>query len=229
MFTVRGSTGVLVCRLDPSGNPVGLRPPARRVRRSRYSAAASWPQAPSISRPRVSRTVTGMPWCSRRRTKARSSSGREAVHFEPGGGVERDQVDVHELVPEELAEQVGPPLLVVDVLDQGVLDGDAALGLRRVVPGGVEDLGHLPPGVDRHQGVKQLVVGSVQGQRQRQSRSSSSGACRDSASVTGRPSAASLPIAGTSPTVETVTPRAEMPRPPGEGSVIRRTAPITAL
>src|SRR6202021_991826 len=49
--------------------------------------AASWPQAPSISRPRVSRTVTGTPWDSRRRTNSRCAPGREAVHFEPGVGL----------------------------------------------------------------------------------------------------------------------------------------------
>ena len=56
------------------------------------------------------------------------------------------------------------------------------------------------------------------------SRSSSSGACRDTASVTEKPSSASLRIAWVSPTVETVTPRCEMPKPPGTGSQIRRTA-----
>ena len=60
-------------------------------------------------------------------------------------------------------------------------------------------------------------------------RSSSSGACRLSASVTGMPSSASCLIRGTSPTVETVTPRADMPSPSGAGSVSRRTAPMTAL
>ena len=49
--------------------------------------AASWPQAPSISRPRVSRTVVGMPLASRRRTNSRSSAGSEAVHFDPGVGL----------------------------------------------------------------------------------------------------------------------------------------------
>jgi len=61
------------------------------------------------------------------------------------------------------------------------------------------------------------------------SRSSSSGACRLSASVTGMPSAASLSIAGTSPTVDIVMPRALMPRPSGAGSVSRRIAPIAAF
>ena len=50
-------------------------------------SAASWPQAPSISRPRVSRTVVGMPLASSRRTNSRSSAGSDAVHFEPGVGL----------------------------------------------------------------------------------------------------------------------------------------------
>ena len=49
--------------------------------------AASWPQAPSISRPRVSRTVTGTPCASRRRTNSRCAAGRDAVHFDPGVGL----------------------------------------------------------------------------------------------------------------------------------------------
>ena len=48
-------------------------------------------------------------------------------------------------------------------------------------------------------------------------RSSSSGACRLSASVTGMPSSASCLIRGTSPTVETVTPRARHAEPVGRG------------
>ncbi len=62
----------------------------------------------------------------------------------------------------------------------------------------------------------------------RVSRSSSSGACRLTASVTGSPSVASRWIAGTRPTVETVMWRAEMPSPSGAGSVMRRRAPSTA-
>ena len=73
-----------------------------------------------------------------------------------------------------------------------------------VVPGGLDRLGDRPAGVDRHQLVAQLVVGRVQA---------------DSASVTGMPSSASWRIRGTSPTVETVTPRADMPSPSGAGSV----------
>ena len=66
----------------------------------------------------------------------------------------------------EAAEQVCTPFLVVDVLDQGVLDGDATLGLRGVVPRSLDRLGDREAGVDRHQLVAQLVVGRVQAQGQ---------------------------------------------------------------
>ena len=47
---------------------------------------AANPQAPSISRPLVSRTVTATPCSCKIRTNAASASGREAVHFDPGVG-----------------------------------------------------------------------------------------------------------------------------------------------
>ena len=93
--------GVAVGTAQPGGQ-VGLRPAPRRAagrgrlspragsiapgqgKPLRPSAAASWPQAPSISRPRVSRTVVGMPWASQppdelalvRRVARRSTSSR---------------------------------------------------------------------------------------------------------------------------------------------------------
>src|SRR4051794_12886704 len=80
-----------------------------------------------------------------------------------GRGVERDQVDVHEVTRQQRAEQVRPPGLVVDVPDQRVLDRDPAAGGRGVGPGPLEHLGDLPPAVDRHQRVAQFVVRGVQG------------------------------------------------------------------
>jgi hypothetical protein len=50
------------------------------------TVAASWPQAPSISRPRVSLTVTATPWAAIRSANSSPAPGREAVHFEPGVG-----------------------------------------------------------------------------------------------------------------------------------------------
>ena len=60
-------------------------------------------------------------------------------------------------------------------------------------------------------------------------RSSSSGACRDSASVRGSPSPLSLRIAGTRPTVDTVMLRADIPMPSGTGAISWRIVPMTAL
>lgn len=61
------------------------------------------------------------------------------------------------------------------------------------------------------------------------SRSSSSGACSETASRHLKPSSANRSIAGTSPTVETVIPRCDSPSPSGSGSVSRRIAPTTRL
>ena len=117
-----------------SSTPSRRRPRSSADRVPQDSVAASWPQAPSISRPRVSRTVVGMPFASSRRTNSRSSAGSDAVHFEPGRRVERDQVDVDPapvaVREQHVGEQVGPPGLVVDAAHHGVLDGDPALGGR---------------------------------------------------------------------------------------------------
>src|SRR5690606_32204234 len=51
------------------------------------SSAASCPHAPSMSLPRVSRTVVGTPWPRRVATNSASTSGSLAVHFEPGVGL----------------------------------------------------------------------------------------------------------------------------------------------
>ena len=101
------------------------RPAARVAPDAQAVAAASWPQAPSISWPRVSRTVVGMPCARSRSTNCCSSPGREAVHFEPGVGLSGIRLTCTQPRPravQHVAEQVGPPGLVVDVADQGVLD-----------------------------------------------------------------------------------------------------------
>src|SRR5580704_3089326 len=84
----------------------------------------------------------------------------------PGGGVERDQVDVREPPGQQRAQPVGPPGLVVDVPDQGVLDRDAAAGGRGVVPGGGQHLLNIPPLVYRDECVAQFVVRGMQGHGQ---------------------------------------------------------------
>src|SRR5262249_59002631 len=59
--------------------------------RERYrSAAASWPQAAAISRPRVSRTVHDTPAAMTRRTNSRSAGLGGASHLLPGVRVTRD-------------------------------------------------------------------------------------------------------------------------------------------
>ena len=58
----------------------------RRIARTSDSSAASCPHAPSISLPRVSRTVVGMPCARKRATNSASTAGPLAVHFEPGTG-----------------------------------------------------------------------------------------------------------------------------------------------
>jgi hypothetical protein len=73
---------------------------------------------------------------------------------------------VRQPVGQQLAEQVGAERLVVDVADERVLDGVPAAGAAGVVVGGGEHLGDVPAGVDRHQGVAQLVVGGVQADRE---------------------------------------------------------------
>src|SRR5262249_47330033 len=51
------------------------------------SLAASWPQAPSISRPRVSRTVAATPAARSRRMNSRSTGFGLASHLLPGVGL----------------------------------------------------------------------------------------------------------------------------------------------
>src|ERR1700742_4900535 len=53
----------------------------------------------------------------------------------PPGRVERDQVDVGQVAGQQVAEQVRPPGLVVDVADQRVLDGNPAAGCLCGTPG----------------------------------------------------------------------------------------------
>ena len=55
--------------------------------RLRHSLAASWPHAPSISRPRVSRTVVATPASRSRRTNSRSTGLGLASHLLPGVGL----------------------------------------------------------------------------------------------------------------------------------------------
>ena len=134
---------------------VGRNQCGSRLAQASATVAASCPHAPSISRPRVSRTVVGTPFASSRRTNSRSSSEPRCRPLGPRRRIERDQVDVHpapvSIGPEYVGQHVGTPGLVVDVLDQRVLDRYPALGGAGVVPGCLDCLPHAPPGVDRYQ------------------------------------------------------------------------------
>ena len=122
------------------------------------TVAASWPQAPSISRPRVSRTVTDTPQVSRRRTNSRSTGFGEASHSEPGVGFSGIRLTCASGGASSSPSRSARQRLVVDVADHRVLDRVAPPGARGVGVGRGEHLGHLPPGVHRHEGVAQLVV-----------------------------------------------------------------------
>jgi hypothetical protein len=64
-----------------------------------------------------------------------------------------------------LAQQVCAPRLIVDVTNQGILHRNSPTGHIGVVAGGIERFVDLPPVVDRHQRVTQLVVRGMQRQR----------------------------------------------------------------
>jgi hypothetical protein len=63
---------------------------------------------------------------------------------------------------QQLAKQVNSPRLVVDVADQGVLDRHSPTGPIRVTPRRRKHFLDLPPRVDRHQSVPQLIVSDTQ-------------------------------------------------------------------
>ena len=142
----------------------------RRVRPSGRSAAASWPQAPSISRPRVSR-IGGRDAARPQRRDERPLDLRSLARpLRAGRRVQRDRVDVHPAPApgvEQLAEQVGAPGVVVDVADERVLDGDPPAGGLRVLA--ARRRAPRPPstGCSPAPAVAQLVVGRVQAQRER--------------------------------------------------------------
>ena len=68
--------------------------------------------------------------------------------------------------PESLGQQVGPPGLIVDVLDQDVLDAHPTLAGVRIVPCGVQHRVHVEVSVQRDQFVAQLIVRRVQRERE---------------------------------------------------------------
>ena len=174
-------------------------------------AAASWPQAPSISVPRVSRTVTGMPRRASRSSNSCITPGSDAVHFEPGVGLSGIRFTCARWPASRPASaSARQAWSLMSRISAYSID------TRRPVAAAYAHAASSTSATFHRR-----LTGTSS------SRSASSGACSDTASRTGRPSAASLPMAGTSPTVETVTARREMPSPSGTGSVIRRTAAST--
>ena len=69
---------------------------------------------------------------------------------------------------EQPTQQVRAPWLIINVPDQGVLDGDAPPCARGVIPRTLEHLGDLPTLVYRHKLVAQIIIGRVQRKRKSQ-------------------------------------------------------------
>src|SRR5215467_13828585 len=175
------------------------------------SVAASWPQAAAISRPRVSRTVQATPAAATLRTNSCSAGLGEASHLLPGVGFSGIAFTCTS----------GPRAWCSTRPSRSARHGWSFTSRIRAYS------------TDTRRPVRSAwnrAAASTSATFHRvftgtsSSRSSSSGACSDTASVTARPSLASRRIAGTSPTVDTVTERWEMPKPSGTGSQIRRTA-----
>ena len=141
--------------------------PRRTVVRS-LTRPTSWPQAASMSSPRVRRVVAITPLriedlaepLDRRRAGALVARARKRV--------ERNQVHFRRPVLEQLHELVRVLRVVVDAVEHHVLERDAArVLLVHVLPASIEQLGDRMLAVDRHQLVAQRVVRRVQRHGQR--------------------------------------------------------------
>src|SRR5690606_18277306 len=83
-----------------------------------------------------------------------------------GKRVEGDQVDLAGQVAEQYRQFLGVLGAIVDLVDEGVLDGHLAVGVGQLVevaPGGGDQGLHRILAVDRHQLVAQGVIGGVEG------------------------------------------------------------------
>ena len=182
---VRGRSGSSRSGRTPSGSPTrrttsaratGSEPTDRRAgvpelaagRPSVCGVAASWPQAPSISRPRVSRTVTGTPLASSRRTNSFSSCRRDAVQREPGVGF----IGIRLTCTQPQLPRRRSTFASWSARNAWSLTSRIrmySIETRRLVvlaysQAASTHLVDVPPGVDRDQLVAQLVVGGVQRQ-----------------------------------------------------------------
>ena len=128
------------------------------------TSPASWPQAASMSSPRVLRTVVTIPASLSIFAKACTRGCGERTSPEAGKRVERDQV---ELAGDAAAVPRAPARtscsrvlgLVVHAIEHAVLEGDeVARRMRQVAVAGVEQFGDRVLPVERHQVVAQFVV-----------------------------------------------------------------------
>ena len=125
------------------------------------AVAASCPQAASMSRPRVRRTVTGMPLCWRRAWKAPIALELEPSKPDPVG-LNGIRLTLKALGSSSVGELVGLLDAVVDAVEHHVLDEDAAVAAGVVRAAGGEHLVERVAVVDGHQLRAQRVVGGVQ-------------------------------------------------------------------
>ena len=123
----------------------------------------SWPQAASMSSPRVRRTVAMTPSLSRRSRNALDHGVGRAAVARARERVERDQVHLGRPAAQQRRELACVLRSVVDAVEHDVLEGDAAGVLPLdVMPAGGEQLGDRVPAVDRHELAAQRIVRRVQ-------------------------------------------------------------------
>ena len=139
--------------------------PASRASRSDRpeSWAWSWPQAASISRPRVSRTVTVTPPSRRIRDEAldaRPAASRSSAS--PGVGLSGMRFTCERQPRASSASPVGLLVGVVEAVDHHVLEAHPPAGARREAPAGGDTSRDRPLAVDRHELVAQRIGRGVQ-------------------------------------------------------------------
>ena len=153
--------------------------------------AANCPQAPSISRPRVSRTVTATPFARRCSTKDASAPGVEAVQMLPGVGLSGITLTCARRPRSSRRDDPARQSWSLMSLDEGVLDAHppaVRFGVPRTRPGPLRR--------------PSLLIGT------RVLRNSSSGRAATAPASPADPRERVCRICGTRPTVETVIPGA---------------------
>ena len=148
----------------------------------RRAVARSWPQAASMSVPRVRRTVAFTPPARSSSRNSRTRCGGRAPHRVARRGVERDQVHVggQREAPRPLDEQLRRPASRSLTPSISAHSNDRRRPLASEVAGaGVHQRAQRVAPVDRHELVAQLVVGGVErhGQVHRQRLGRPAGGC----------------------------------------------------